>query len=199
MSASCEATPSRIAASTTWPRPDRCRSTRASRMPIARKTPPPPISPMRLSGGTGGPSSGPIASRAPVSARKVRSWPAAFASGPSCPPAGHAPIDQLRIFCECGVRPKAKPFHDARPEAFDENVGFPDEAQAQVYRFRLFQIERNSAGPDPRARWPRETAPPHPAADPQHIRAEVRQKHAGVRCRPKPGEFDHANAGQRWR
>jgi len=61
-------TPSTIAASTTWPRPDERASSMAQTMPNARYMAPPPKSPTRLSGGTGGPSFEPMACRAPVKA-----------------------------------------------------------------------------------------------------------------------------------
>ena len=45
-----------MAASTTWPRPERAASSIAQTMPKARYMAPPPKSPTRFSGGTGGPS-----------------------------------------------------------------------------------------------------------------------------------------------
>ena len=65
--ASSEA-PSTIAASTTWPLPERCASTSAQAMPNASSMPPPPKSPTRLSGGTGAPPARPMAFSTPVSA-----------------------------------------------------------------------------------------------------------------------------------
>ena len=50
-----EAAPSTIAASTTWPSPDRCASKRAHAIPNASSMPPPAKSPSRLIGGVGGP------------------------------------------------------------------------------------------------------------------------------------------------
>ena len=47
------ALPSTIAASTTWPAPERPRSTSAARIPITTSEPPPPKSASRLIGGTG--------------------------------------------------------------------------------------------------------------------------------------------------
>ena len=47
------AEPSTIAASTTWPFPERCRSTSAHTTPNASSMPPPPKSPTRLRGGSG--------------------------------------------------------------------------------------------------------------------------------------------------
>ena len=44
--------------------------------------PPPPKSPMRFKGGTGGESSLPIAAKAPDKAIQLISCPAAFANGP---------------------------------------------------------------------------------------------------------------------
>ena len=60
--------PSTIAASTTWPWPERCASSSAQTMPNASSMPPPPKSPTRLSGGTGASPARPIACSAPVSA-----------------------------------------------------------------------------------------------------------------------------------
>jgi hypothetical protein len=60
--------PSTIAASTTWPRPERCASSSAQTMPKPSSMPPPPKSPIRLSGGTGGSPARPIALSTPESA-----------------------------------------------------------------------------------------------------------------------------------
>jgi hypothetical protein len=62
------AAPSTIAASTTWPFPDRRASNSAQAMPKASSIPPPPKSPTRLSGGAGGPPARPIACSTPASA-----------------------------------------------------------------------------------------------------------------------------------
>ena len=45
--------PSIIAASTTWPLPEVCRSHSAARIPTIRNIEPPPKSPARFNGGTG--------------------------------------------------------------------------------------------------------------------------------------------------
>ena len=54
-----------MAASTTWPRPERSRSTSAASTPTASSMPPPPKSPTRLSGGTGRWPARPIGCSAP--------------------------------------------------------------------------------------------------------------------------------------
>src|SRR5437762_3252605 len=53
MNVSSDAAPSTIAASTTWPRPERFASSKAASTPTTRYNDPPPKSPSRLSGGTG--------------------------------------------------------------------------------------------------------------------------------------------------
>jgi hypothetical protein len=83
--ASMDATPSTMAASTTCPRPEVPRSTRAAQMPKAMSIPPPPKSPSRLMGNWGGPPARPRACSAPVRAMYPMSCPAVFASGPSWP------------------------------------------------------------------------------------------------------------------
>jgi hypothetical protein len=60
-----DAAPSHMAASTTWPWPERLASSMAASMPITRYIEPPPKSPTRFNGGTGL-SAPPIAARAPV-------------------------------------------------------------------------------------------------------------------------------------
>ena len=66
--ASSSAEPSVIAASTTWPLPDFCASSRPATTPRASSMPPPPKSPTRLSGGTGLPPLLPIEWSTPESA-----------------------------------------------------------------------------------------------------------------------------------
>ncbi len=60
-----EAAPSTMAASTTWPSPERADSSRAATMPKASNMPPPPKSPNRFSGGTGAESARPSGHSAP--------------------------------------------------------------------------------------------------------------------------------------
>ena len=59
------AEPSVMAASITWPSPERDASSMAATMPKASIMPPPPKSPTMLSGGTGAESARPIDHRAP--------------------------------------------------------------------------------------------------------------------------------------
>ncbi len=60
-----DAAPSTMAASTTWPSPERAASSSAATMPKASSMPPPPKSPTRLSGGTGAESARPNDHSAP--------------------------------------------------------------------------------------------------------------------------------------
>ena len=62
------AAPSTMAASTTWPTPLLPTSSRAATTPSARNAPPPPKSPSRLIGGTGGSPSVPMCPSAPARA-----------------------------------------------------------------------------------------------------------------------------------
>ena len=59
--------PSIIAASTTWPLPEVCRSYSAERMPTSRNIEPPPKSPAMFSGGTGRSPLRPTACSRPLS------------------------------------------------------------------------------------------------------------------------------------
>ena len=59
--------PSTIAASTTCPLPEVCRSHNAARMPTIRNIDPPPKSPARFSGGTGRSPLRPTACSSPLS------------------------------------------------------------------------------------------------------------------------------------
>ena len=63
-----EAAPSTIAASTTWPLPERDASSSAHTTPKASNIPPPPKSPIRFNGGGGGWSARPMGHRAPARA-----------------------------------------------------------------------------------------------------------------------------------
>jgi len=63
-----EAEPSTIEQSTIWPLPVARALMMPARTPIARYSAPPPKSPTRLSGGTGGPSFSPIVDNTPDSA-----------------------------------------------------------------------------------------------------------------------------------
>ena len=62
------ATPSTIAASTTWPAPVRRADSRAETTPSASSIPPPPKSATRFSGGVGGCPARPMWASAPATA-----------------------------------------------------------------------------------------------------------------------------------
>ena len=62
------ATPSTIAASTTWPVPDSRAASSAATTPSASSMPPPPKSATRLSGGVGGCPARPMWASAPATA-----------------------------------------------------------------------------------------------------------------------------------
>ncbi|CFW44380.1 Uncharacterised protein [Bordetella pertussis] len=63
-----DAAPSTMAASMTWPRPERLRSSKAATTPSARYSAPPAMSPVKASGIDGGWPARPMAWMMPVSA-----------------------------------------------------------------------------------------------------------------------------------
>ena len=72
------------------------------------------------------------------------SWPAAWASGPCWPEAGHAAIDQARVARVAVGRahPTVRP---RRPPAFDQHIGLVDQPQRRLDAGGLLEIQRDRA------------------------------------------------------
>ncbi|KAG0770756.1 hypothetical protein G6F22_017122 [Rhizopus arrhizus] len=61
------------------------------------------------------------------------------------PPAGHASVHQPRIARQAFVGPQAQPFHDARPEPFEQGVGLVQQPQYDIGRAGLLEVQRDRA------------------------------------------------------
>ena len=148
------AAPSTIAASTTWPLPERARSSSAARIPYASIMPPPPKSPTRLSGGGGGESARPIACERAGERDVVEIVTGGLRERTVLAPARHAPEHEPRIAREADVGTEAESLHHAGPEALDQRVGLLDEAQHHLDAGGTLEIHarrcagRGSANPD---------------------------------------------------
>ena len=114
-------------------------------------------------------------------------------------PAGHAGVDQARVAGQHLVRPGPEPLQDAGPQALHEDVGAVQQAEQDLAAGRRLQVDGDArpAAVDRvvlRADQQRSAAGP---VDPDHVRAQLGQQHAGVRGRAEPGEFHDADPGQR--
>src|ERR1700684_2833643 len=97
------AAPSTMAASTTWPWPERAASSSADTMPKASSIPPPPQSPTRFSGGTGAESARPQGPPPPADGDVVDVVTGPRGQRTVLAPPGHAPVDERRVPGQAGV------------------------------------------------------------------------------------------------
>ena len=102
------AAPSTIAASTTWPRPDRAASTIPHTIPNASSMPPPPKSPTSVSGGTGGSPARPIIDKRAGQGDVVDVAAGGLRVRSVLAPAGHPAVDE-RTAGGPGTRPARGP------------------------------------------------------------------------------------------
>ena len=139
------AAPSTMAASTTWPLPERARSTSAQAMPKASSMPPPPKSPTRLSGGSGASPRRPIECERAGERDVVDVVAGRLRERTLLAPARHAAVDEARIAREADVGAEAEPLHHAGPEALDQRVGLLDQTQHRVDALGLLQVDADRA------------------------------------------------------
>ena len=202
------AAPSTMAASTTWPSPERAASSRAATMPKASSMPPPPKSPTRFSGGTGrrvGPAHRP---QGAADGDVVDVVAGHGRHRPVLSPAGHASVDQAAVPGEAGVGPEAQSLGHAGAETLDQPVGLLDQPEHELHCVWVLQVDADrGAGPvqqvpvRPGARGPELLAPLDRARrcplQPQDLRAGVGQHHAGEGRRPDARQLDDLDPAQR--
>lgn len=114
-------------------------------------------------------------------------------------PAGHPPVDELRIAGEAGVRAHAEAFGDPGPVPLDQHVGALDEVQDGVRAGRVLEVDEDGAlvaVGEVACRIDAETGPARPV-DPHHVGAEIGQEHRGERAGPDARQLDHTHPGQR--
>ena len=193
------AVPSTIAASTTCPSPEIRASSRAARIPMTRYVDPPPKSPTRLVGKCG---------RRLVLAEAEeragdRDVAQVVAGGPgerARPGPSRSSGRRPGAGCDPGIRPGPRPSRSVVPgrrpststsarSTRSSTVATPSgclRSSATLGRPRLSRScdaagEQLAAGP----------------VDPDHVRAEVGQDHAGVWSGPDAGQLDDLEAAQR--
>src|SRR5262245_57908590 len=119
--------------------------------------------------------------------------PRGVSQRPVLPPAGDAPVYELRLARNANVRTEAQALHHARAKALNESVSTLHEAENGLHPFRALEV-------DPHARASAiEYLPNHrnvvagermgKAIDPQHVRVHVGQHHRGKRSRANAGEL----------
>jgi hypothetical protein len=123
--------------------------------------------------------------------------------GPGGSETADGAIDQTRIFL-CENRPAdAEPFHDARPEVFDENVGAPDQAKQNILSLRASDIESDAFLVSVVRQEVRGMILPAEGAERvasvrilelDDVRAEIPQQHAGERAGDHCRRFDNLDA-----
>jgi hypothetical protein len=126
------------------------------------------------------------------------SCPAARASGPFWPPAGHPSVDQLRIACEALRRPESETFHDTGSHPFDQTIRAIHQSQHRLDRTWVLEIQRQRAfttiDDGLVAQIERVTGFDRAALDQDDLSPHIGQQHAAERRRPDAGNFDNAYA-----
>ncbi|OIQ66162.1 hypothetical protein GALL_522720 [mine drainage metagenome] len=110
-------------------------------------------------------------------------------------PAGHAAIDEPRVprLHYFGAEPE--PLHHPRPKAFDQRIGMFKEVEHLRDRRLVLQVEFDDLASPPGRRF--EVLSSADAIERDHLRAHIRQHHAGKRAGPDAGKFDDPETGQR--
>ena len=114
---------------------------------------------------------------------------------PLLPPAGHSRVDQPRIAREGHVGAQPQPFHHPGPEPLDQRIRHFNQAQHRRHPIRRLEIEYHRASPALQhrvRRWPG-SGP----VDTQDIRAAIRKQHRRKGPRPKAGNLEDFDPGQR--
>src|SRR5690606_6397698 len=71
--------------------------------------------------------------------------PGGVGQGALLPPAGHPPVDELRVAGEAVVRADAEPLGDAGPEALDQHVGLLDHPEDDLPALVALEVDRDGA------------------------------------------------------
>ena len=115
-------------------------------------------------------------------------------------PAGHAAVDKARIGFLAGLGAQAKPFHDARAESLDQQVGGSHQIQHRSDAVRALQIDCHGAfTPIGQVEAPLDRKAQigrREPVDTDHIRAHVGQQHPAKRRRPDAGHFHNPDSLQ---
>ncbi|MCY1519488.1 hypothetical protein D9M68_542410 [compost metagenome] len=107
------------------------------------------------------------------------------------PPAGHAPVDQLRIARQADIRTEPQALHDARAEALDQHIGTVDQLQQDLVGPGFARVDDDAPPPAPQQTAVRAEKPGRMAVDTGHLRAHVRQYHRGKRRRADRVHFHY--------
>ena len=190
--------PSTIAASTTWPLPELCRSHSAARMPTIRNIDPPPKSPVRFSGGTGRSALVADGVQQAVEGDVVDVVAGLLAARTGLAPAGHAGVDQPLVDLGAVLGPEAEPLGDARPIALDQHVGLGDQREHQFAALVGLQVGRDRAPVAVHGLMAafRHSAGSARAFDADHVGAEIAEDHRRVRSGADAGQFDDSQSLQ---
>jgi hypothetical protein len=116
-------------------------------------------------------------------------------------PSGHSAVNQPRIAREHDLGAKAKTFHCARPETFNQRIGLCDEFARKRNSFGTFEIDGD--------RWARavqqfkfcrhvdaKVARGNPV-DADDLGAEIGEQHGRHRAGTDAGKLDNTNARER--
>ena len=195
------AAPSTMAASTTWPSPDRWASSTAHTMPKARNMPPPPKSPTRLSGGTGASPARPIGLEGAGEGDVVDVVAGGLGVRAVLAPPGHAPVDELRVAGEAVVGADAEPLGDAGPEALHDDVGLLDQREHRLDAVGALEVDADRAAAAVEHVGRRRLGvAAHDLAGPvdaDDVGAHVGEEHGAERARADPGDLEDGDALQR--
>ncbi|MOA05709.1 hypothetical protein D3C78_1253190 [compost metagenome] len=111
-------------------------------------------------------------------------------------PAGHAPIDQLRVACQADIRPQPQALHDPRAEALDQHIGTVDQLQQYLIGPGLARVDDDTPPPTPQQTAVGAEKPSRMAIDTNHLRAHVCQHHRRERCRADRVHFHYFHTCQ---
>ncbi len=138
-------TPSTMAASTTWPWPDRWASSSAHTTPYARCRPPPAKSPSTWSSGTGRAADG--ADRADGAGERlvVQRVAGHVRERAVLAPAGEPAVDQLRVAGHDVLGAEPEPLGDAGPERLEQDVRLLGQPQHQLDALGRLQVDGDGA------------------------------------------------------
>jgi len=113
-------------------------------------------------------------------------------------PAGHPPVDQLRVALQALLGADPEALGDAGAEALDEDVGLLDQAQDDLAARVALEVDGHGAlGPVGHVLVQGGSAGPGPGpVDPDHVGPQIGQQHSRERAGTDPRQFDHPHSGQ---